>query len=263
MGRNEARQRKEAPKMRIIVPTIQKGGNSKTTSAATLAQAAVYRGFKALAVDLDPQAQLSFTVKADTAKPGAYELLEGTPARKLIQGTPSGLDVIPASWSLTTLTSGQGSARRLSAALEPIRRRYDFIIIDTPSAGEMQYNALQAATDLIIPLQADIYNLQSLYQITDLAHQIQRTNPALSLTGIFFTDPAADARSALARAMKQTIIEKAAEMGLPYLGTIRRGVAIKEAASFQKSIFTYAPRAKPAQDYLQLFDRIAINGERG
>ena len=57
----------------------------------------------------------------------------------------------------------------------------------------------------------------------------------------------------LARQMRETIIERAAEMGIPCLATIRQGVAIREAAAFQQSLFEYAPRSKPAQDYLQLF----------
>ena len=77
---------------------------------------------------------------------------------------PQGADVIAASWNLSTITTGRGTARRLQRALEPVKENYDLITIDTPpTAGELQYNAMQAATGLIIPLQADIYNMQSLY----------------------------------------------------------------------------------------------------
>ena len=240
--------------VKILCFAIQKGGTGKTTTAAAIAQAAAYRGSRALAIDLDPQGQLSFTLSADTGRPGSYELLSGEPAAGLIQHTGAGLDVIPASWNLSTITSGRGSARRLQRAIEPIKNNYNLIVIDTPSAGELQYNALQAATGLIIPLQADIYNLQSLYQISDAARQIQKSNPALSITGIVITQY--DGRSGLAKQMKETIIERAAEMGISYLGAIRQAVAVKEAAAFQKSLFEYAPRSKPAQDYLQLFDTI-------
>lgn len=238
----------------IITVAIQKGGTGKTTTAAAIAQAAAYRGKKVLAIDLDPQGQFSFTLAADTSRPGSYELLNGEPAAGLIQHTGNALDIIPASWNLSTIPGGTGSARRLQRAITPIKGNYDYIVIDTPSAGILQYNALQAAKSLIIPLSADIYNLQSLYQITDTAKQIQKSNPGLSIIGIVITQ--FDGRSGIAKSMQETIIQRAAEMQIPYLGTIRQGVAVKEAAAFQKSLFVYAPRSKPAQDYLQLFDTI-------
>lgn len=241
--------------MEVLTVAIQKGGTGKTTTAAALAQAAVYRGRSVLAIDLDPQGQLGFTLAADTSKPGSYDLLNGTPAAELIQHIRDGLDVIPASWNLSTITSGRGSARRLQRAIEPIKNNYDLIIIDTPpTAGELQYNALQAATRLIIPLQADIYNLQSLYQITDTARQIQDSNPNLSITGFVLTQY--DGRSTILRQMKEAITERAEAMGVPYLGAIRAAVAVKEAAALQQSLFDYAPKSKPAADYLKLHAHI-------
>ena len=245
--------------MDIFTVAIQKGGTGKTTTAAAIAQAAAYRGRSVLAIDLDPQGQLGFTLAADTGKPGSYDLLGGTAAAGLIQNIRDRLDVIPASWNLSTITSGKGSARRLQRAIEPLKKEYDLIIIDTPpTAGELQYNALQAATGLIIPLQADIYNLQSLYQITDTARQIQGSNPGLSITGFLLTQY--DGRSTIARQMKETITEQAAAMGVPYLGAIRAAVAVKEAAALQQSLFDYAPKSKPAADYLELYDRITGEG---
>lgn len=241
--------------MQVFTIAIQKGGTAKTTTAAAIAQAAVYRGRKTLAIDLDPQGNLSFTLAADTGRPGSYDLLQGTPAAELVQTVKPGLDVIPASWNLSTITSGKGSARRLQRAIEPLKGKYDVVVIDTPpTAGELQYNALQAATGLIIPLQADIYNLQSLYQITDAARQIQGSNPDLSITGFILTQY--DRRSLIARQMKDTIIDRAAAMGVPYLGAIRAAVAVKEAAALQVSLFEYAPKSKPAADYLEIFDKI-------
>ena len=241
--------------MQIITAAIQKGGTGKTTTAAALAQAAVYRGRKVLAVDLDPQGNLTFTLGADANRPGSYELLRGTPAADLIQQTAQGMDVIPASWSLSTITSGKGTARRLQAALEPLQEDYDLIVIDTPpTAGELQYNALQAATGLIIPLQADIFNVQSLYQITDAAKQIQATNPQLHILGIIITQY--DKRSTISKTLRGTLEQTAAAAGIPYLGAVRTAIAVKEAAALQQSLFSYAPKSKPAEDYLQIFDRI-------
>ena len=242
-------------KARVISVSIQKGGTGKTTTAAALAQAAAYMGKKALAIDLDPQGNLSFALRADTRGAGAFEFLNGADFRNVIQTTAQGLDVIPASWNLATITSGKGTARRLQQAIGQITGLYDLITIDTPpTAGELQYNALQAATGLIIPLQADIYNMQSLYQITDAARQIQGSNPALSIMGFILTQY--DGRSTISRQMKEVITDQAAAMGVPYLGAIRAAVAVKEAAALQRSLFEYARRSKPAADYLEIYNRI-------
>ena len=246
--------------MKVITIAIQKGGTGKTTTAAALAQAAAYKGRRVLAIDLDPQGQLGFTLAADNSRNrgNAYNLLSGIRAQDLIQTTPQGVDIIPAAWDLQTVTSGPGSARRLQKAIEPLKREYDVIIIDTPpTAGELQYNALQAATGLIIPLQADIYNLQSLYQITDTSRQIQGSNPGLVIKGFVLSQY--DGRSTIARQMKETIIDTAEKLEVPYLGTIRQAVAVKEAAALQRSLFEYAPKSKPAADYMELYETLANN----
>lgn len=239
----------------ILAIANQKGGTGKSTTAAALAQAAAHRGRRVLAIDLDPQGNLSYFLQADTARAGAFEVLDGLPAVEATQATAGGLDVIPASWNLQTISSSRGSARRLKAALEPLAGRYDVVILDTPpTAGELQYNALMAATDLVIPLQADIVGLQGLYQMMDTAQQIKQGNPALALTGYILTR--SGGRSTLARQMAETIEAQARGMGLPFLMAIREAVAIREAQTLQQSLYEYAPRSKPAADYLRLFDML-------
>lgn len=239
----------------ILAIANQKGGTGKSTTAAALAQAAAHRGRRVLAIDLDPQGNLSYFLQADTARAGAFEVLDGLPASEATQATAGGLDVIPASWNLQTISSSRGSARRLKAALEPLAGRYDVVILDTPpTAGELQYNALMAATDLVIPLQADIVGLQGLYQMMDTAQQIKQGNPALTLTGYILTR--SGGRSTLARQMAETIEVQARGMGLPFLMAIREAVAIREAQTLQQSLYEYAPRSKPAADYLRLFDML-------
>lgn len=243
--------------MEVITVAMQKGGTGKTTTAAALAQAAVYRGKKCLAIDLDPQGNYSFTLGARTqgGTPGSYHLMEGAAAAGIIQHIKPGLDVIPANMELSLLQPAKGSARRLQNALRPLQGSYDICVIDTPTiAGELQYNALQAATALVIPLEADIYNLQSLYQVADTAKAIQGSNPDLRIAGFVLTQY--NSRSTLAKQMQQMITDNAAAMGVPYLGAIRSAVVVKEAAALQQSLFDYAPNSKPASDYLALFDAI-------
>lgn len=242
--------------MEILTVAIQKGGTGKTTTAAALTQAAAFKGKKVLAVDLDPQGNLTFALKANTGTGGSsFDLLQGKPAASVIRTVTPLIDVIPAAWELSTVKTEKGSARRLQKALEPIKSNYDLIIIDTPpTAGELQYNALQAATGLIIPLQADIYNLQSLYQITDTAKQMQQSNPALQIKGFILTK--IDSRSTIARQMQENITIAANKIGVGYLGSIRTGVVIQEAAALQQSLFEYAPNSKPASDYLALLEHI-------
>ena len=242
--------------MQILAIANQKGGSGKSTTAAALAQAAAARGLRVLAVDLDPQGNLSFFTGADANQPGAFDLLEqGRPAAALIQRTAGGLDVIPAALELQTITTGEGSARRLAAALAPIRRQYDLIIIDTSTApGEARLNALMAATQLVIPLEADIGGLQGLYQIYDEARQVQQANPALTICGYILTKY--DRRSTLARTMADRIQAAAEEMDIPSLGAIRAAVAIREAQSFQISLYDHAPKSYPAQDYMRVLDNL-------
>lgn len=251
--------------MQIITVTVAKGGTGKTTTAAALAQAAAYKGRRVLAIDLDPQGNLSAALATRAGNPNAnaYNLITGAtpPDQNIVaSGTgyddaePQGLDVIPASQNLTTVTSGRGSARRLQKALQPIRDRYDYIFIDTPAGGELQYNALQASTGLIIPLFTDSYSIQSLYQTDDLASQFRRSNPALSFTGVIITR--FDGRSIHAQQLRDTIKEQAAGLRLPYLGEIRQSVKVQEAASFMRSLYEHAPKATVTKDYLRVFEEL-------
>lgn len=240
---------------KIIALAVVKGGTGKTTTAAALAQAAAADGKRVLAIDLDPQANLTFTLAADPHRPGAYQLLHGEPAAKVIQRTAQGLDVIAATPDLATERTAPASAKRLQSALDPIKKGYDLIVIDTPpTMGEMTYNALQAATGLLVPLESDPNSLQGLYQIIDIAQQIQHSNPGLEICGVVLTR--FDSRAKINRYMQEVIEEHGQETGAPFLMGIRPGVAIREAQAMQQSLFDYAPRSNPAQDYKKLYEMI-------
>lgn len=245
--------------MKIVTVSVQKGGVGKTTTAAALAQAAAYKGRRVLAVDLDPQGHFSIAIDADMGAGNTYQLLTGTPAANLIQTTPQGIDAIPAAWELSTLTTEHGSARRLQRALKPIRGRYDIIVIDTPTiSGELQYNAMQASTDLVIPVWADTFSLQALYLTVDTARQIQKTNPELNIAGIVFTNFRGTTNHA--RQLRDIVTGKAEELGVPCLGAVRVGIAVQEAATFRRSLFEYAGKSNPAHDYLNVYEQLIAQG---
>lgn len=239
----------------IYTVCTNKGGTGKTTTAAALAQAAAYQGKSVLALDLDPQANLTYCLAADETQPGSYDLLRGADPTDIVQTTAQGINVISASPDLQTETTGAGTARRLQRALKPVKDQYDLIIIDTPAtAGELQYNALQAADRLIIPLLADAYNLQSLRQITDTAAQIMDSNPNLKIAGVILTQY--DPRPVMSRQLRDMLQESATAQGIPFLGAVRKGVAIQEAAALQRSLYKYAPKSKPAADYMSIYNAL-------
>ncbi len=240
--------------MDILTMAMKKGGTGKTTTAAALAQAAAYKKKRVLAIDLDPQADLTFMLGADQDLQGSYEFITGAAAADTIQ-TIDNIDVMASSTDLAALTSSKGSAARLAKALEPIKANYDLIIIDIPpTEGELQYNALMASTGLIIPLQADGLNLKNMQQTIDLARQIQTKNSQLAIKGILFT--ANSERSTIARQMQDSIINEAMDQGINYLGDVRKCVSIKEAQAMQQSLYSYAPKCTAAEDYLSILRRL-------
>lgn len=243
--------------MTIYTISTDKGGTAKTTTAAVLAQAAHHAGKRVLAIDLDPQGNLTYCLAADARQPGSYELLHGAPSSSVIQTTPQGVDVIPASRNLLTEASAAGSARRLSQALEPLKRKYSACFIDTPAtAGELQYNALQAADRLIIVLEADGYCVQALYQIHDTAEQIRQSNPRLKYAGVMITKWETNAAN-IEKYLRDQIKQTAEALHIPYLGEVRRQRApLKEATAFQQSLYDYAPKCNPAADYMAIYERI-------
>ena len=249
--------------MRIISVANQKGGTAKTSTAHALATGAAYKGKRSLAIDFDPQGNLSFIMGADANRAGAYELMkQQAKAAQIVQYTSQG-DIIPASLNLAAADiefSGKpGRDFFLQAALEPLQDAYDVAVIDTPpTLGTLIVNALTASDEVIIPMNADILSLQGLYQLAETIDQVKSfCNKGLKVTGILLTRYSG--RTVLARDIKETIEAKCAELGIPLLNTvIRDGVAVREAQTTQESLFAYAPNSNPAKDYLQLFDEINL-----
>lgn len=242
----------------ILTIAMQKGGTGKTTSAAIMAQAAARCGLDVLLIDLDPQSNLTAAVGTEGPGDGdTYKLLTGEkPAEQIQRTRQEHIDIIPGAAALSILKTGPGSARRLKEALEPIRARYDLVIIDTPpTVGELQYNALMAANKLIIPVKADKYCLQGLSTIIENAEAIKQSNKSLRLSGIFFTQYRQ--QSDYEREYFKKIINEAVRgSGLPYLGTVRPSDKVPKAAREQVSLYEYAPRCTAAVDYMGIFHEV-------
>lgn len=244
----------------VFAITNQKGGTGKSTTAQAIATGAAYKGRKTLAIDLDAQANLTFAMAGNSADVGAYELITGQlNASQVIQHTRQG-DLIAASSRLATAdTTFTGETRLygLANAIKGLRSRYDVIVIDCPpSLGTLLINALAAADKVIIPLTADIYALQGLYQLSQTIQAAKKYNPGLQIGGVLFVKHST--RTILARDLTDVITDKCKELAIPvYRTTIREGIAVREAQTQRQSLFEYAPKSKPAKDYLELLQEIS------
>ena len=240
----------------IITIAEIKGGTGKTTTAAALAQAAFLNGKKVLIIDLDGQGTISHRFSADTTAPGTYNLFaDNTPIVDTIQATEQGPDVISGAPDLYTIKGEKGSITTLAEKLEPIKKAYDLIIIDTPPAlNVLTFNAMQASTGLLIACYADEGSADGLILTLDYAKAIKKTNAKLKVLGCIITQY--DSRPIVCRQFRELVIEAAEANRCPYICDIRRGISVQEAAAYGKNLFKYAPKSKPAQDYMTLYKAI-------
>lgn len=243
--------------MRVLAVCNAKGGSGKTSIVCALAAASVLDGKKTLVIDMDSQGNASFSLKATTGPdvPGAFDLLNGAAPGDVIQTTGNGPDIIPANIQMNTLQTFTGSARRLREALAELPQRYDVVLLDNPpTISEAVYNSLEACTDVLIPMQARLYDLQGMRQILAAADQFKQSNRELRVTGVVLTQY--NKRSLLARQMEKNIVAAAKSYNVEIIGRIRNGVAVPESQAMQESIFSYAGKSKPAQDFRDLYKTI-------
>ena len=251
-------------KTRIIAVAQQKGGTGKTTTAHAIGAGLARQGRDILFIDLDGQRNLTFALKAlNSTGPTAADVLTGqaTAADAIIRNTTGNLvpatDLIPASDKLAIQSlTGDGWQYALQRAIEPIKGKYDFIVIDTPpQLGQILACTLTAATDVIIPTLADFFSLQGVNQVLQTIEQARGINPALKISGILITKYSP--RKVLSRDTAELLAKTAADHGTKIFKTkIRECIALAEAAATQADIFTYAPRSVAAQDYTNLLTEI-------
>lgn len=246
--------------MKCIAVINQKGGVGKSTTAATVAAGLSLQGYKTLSIDLDAQANLTYTAGAKTTGATALGVLTGeAKAENAIQHTESG-DIIAANKALAgadAFIADTGKEYRLKEALESVKSAYDYIIIDTPPAlGILTINALTACDSVIIPAQADIYSLQGIEQLAETMKPVKKyCNPALKIEGILLTRYSP--RSVLSREVAELAEQLAARLGTKvFKATIREAIAVKEAQISQQTLYQYAPKAKVTEDYTALIEEL-------
>ena len=250
---------------RIIAVTNQKGGVGKTTTSLALATGLHKKGFKVLAIDLDPQTNLSFSVGGETEEgPTVYDLLKGE-VRPLysIQRT-SCVDLISSNIVLSGAElefNGEGREYLLKTSIAPLTSRYDYIIIDTPPGlGFLTVNAFAAADYLVIPMLADIFSLQGIAQLSDSIEKLKLVcNPDLQIGGILLCR--FDGRTVLGNRITETAHMVADQVGTRlYKSKIRTSVSIQEAQTNQVNMFDYAPQSSGVRDYWLFINELLKEG---
>jgi chromosome partitioning protein len=253
---------KGAPLGQVIAFANQKGGVAKTTTTLNLAVAFTEEGFKVLAVDLDPQGNLTMSqgMDPDSLEQSMFDVLvRALPIDEVIRHAE--IDVAVSSIDLAgaelALSSMIGRERALQKALLPVRSRYDFILIDTPpSLGLLTINALTAADSVIVPVQCEYLSLRGLVQLESTLSMIRENlNPVVEIKGILPT--MFDSRTLHSREAVEMLKENFGD--LVFDTKIRKTVRYAEAPVQGSSVLKYEPNGPAAAAYRELAKEV-LNG---
>lgn len=240
----------------VIVVTNQKGGVGKTTTCAALTGIFRSNGKRVLAIDMDPQGNLSFSLGAEDDGYTIHDVMTGgCDIRDAVKTTPI-CDVITSNILLSGSELELTSERRefiLKDTLKIVKYSYDYIIIDTPPAlSILTINAYTAADDLIIPMTPEILSLQGIAQLKETILAVKKYyNKRLNIRGILLTKYVP--RQALARDVEEMVEIVAEQLGTQVLeNKIAVSVAAAEAPAHQQVLTEYSPGCKAAKDYIKL-----------
>lgn len=240
---------------KVITLSNHKGGVGKTTSTINIGAALTQLGKRVLLIDLDPQANLTQSLRliVEDQAETIYGAIRGAAAIKPIT-VIDGLDVVPSTLDLSgaeiELSGEAGREYILKELLEPLKEQYDYILIDSPpSLGLLTLNALSASDEVLIPLQAEYLATQGLSKLLEVVEKIQkRLNKGLKIGGVFITQY--DNRKVLNR----NVVDAVGSRFSQYLLTskIRDNVALAESPAAGLDIFRYNPKSNGAEDYTAL-----------
>jgi chromosome partitioning protein len=242
----------------VVAFANQKGGVGKSTTAINLAAALAAMGERVLIIDCDPQSNATSGLGVDrrTVGKSVYDVILGEAGLdEIIQATgmdnlfiaPSSIDLAAVEIELVARFSRE---RQIAIAVDKLEAVFDFVFIDCPpSLGLITVNALTAANEVLIPIQAEYYALEGLSQLLKSIQAIQNNlNPELEIEGAVIT--MFDRRTTLASDVSQQVREHFGE--LAYRTVIPRTVRLAEAPSFGEPIETFDPMSRGAIAYRSL-----------
>ncbi|WP_136142160.1 ParA family protein [Corynebacterium endometrii] len=243
----------------IISMCNQKGGVGKTTSTINLGACLAELGRKVLMVDLDPQGALSagLGLAHDEIEDTIYDVMldNQTSIHSAIKNTGiPGMDLVPANIDLSAaeiqLVNEVGREHTLARALRPVRRDYDFIIVDCqPSLGLLTVNALACSHGVIIPMECEFFSLRGLALLTDTVEKVsERINFDLEIVGILVT--MYDRRTKHAREVMNRVVDYFEDKVFDTV--ITRTVRFPETSVAGEPITTWAPNSQAAAQYRNL-----------
>ena len=249
---------------KVISLVNQKGGVGKTTTTINLSSSLGYLGKKVLLIDLDPQGNSStgLGVNRSNVELGIYDVIMGNADIKdtIIKTKFKNLSVIPAMINLagTDIELVQRGSKdqefkmgeQLKNALDKIRDKYDFIIIDClPSLGLLTTNALAASDSVLIPVQCEFFALEGVTQLLNTIIMTQTSlNPKLDIEGVLLT--MLDGRTLIGLEVVEDVRKFFKEKVFNTI--IPRVIKLAEAPSHGKPILEYAPESKGAEAYINL-----------
>jgi chromosome partitioning protein len=250
---------------KVIALANQKGGVAKTTTTLNLAAAFEETGHRALCVDMDPQGNLSMSqgIDPDSLEKSMYDVLVNrTPISETIVSrevdvAPSSIDLAGAEIAMSTMI---GRERALEKALDEIRDRYDFVLVDTPpSLGLLTINALTASDKVIVPVQCEYLSMRGLIQLQNTLSMVRdNLNPDVEIEGILPT--LVDSRTVHAKEALEILEENFGDR--VFASRIKKTVRFAEAPVRGMSVLKYEPDGKAAYAYRQLAKEVLGNGKR-